>query len=86
MKKMLTILRMVPVVIEIVQTIEAALPESGRGKEKLALVRDILSEVYEGLGDIWPKLEKVVELFVRFANSVGLFHKKQQEKPVTTGG
>ncbi len=75
MKKALIILQMIPALIEVIKAVESALPEGGKGKEKLALVKDMLSEAYGGINEVWPALEKIVARFVEFANAMGLFKK-----------
>ncbi len=75
MKNVLVILQMIPALIEIIKKVEDVLPDGGKGKEKLALVKDIISEAYDGVSEIWPALESIVAKFVEFANTVGLFKK-----------
>ncbi len=71
----LAVLQLVPAVIDVVKKAEEVLPLPGMGKEKLALVKDIMSEAYDGLNEIWPKLEQIIARFVEFANKVGIFKK-----------
>ena len=73
MEKLLMILRIIPALVEIIKTVEGMLPESGKGKEKLELVRQILTIGYEAIDDYWPMLEGIVELIVKFFNKNKVF-------------
>lgn len=75
MEKALKILQLVPVLIEVIRTIETLFPQSGVGKEKLALLREIMLEAYEGISEIWPVIEAIVSKIVAFANAIGAFKK-----------
>ena len=76
MKNVLVILQLVPALIEIIRTIENMFPQSGAGKEKLILVREILTASYEGIQEVWPAIEAIVAKVVAFANTIGAFTKK----------
>jgi hypothetical protein len=76
------ILTLLPLILEAVKVIEAALPESGRGAEKLALIRAALESAFATAADtvgtfeqIWPALQSTVAAVVGLFNSVGLFRK-----------
>jgi hypothetical protein len=75
MAKFLLILQMVPALLKIIKSIEEAFPEGGNGAEKLALVHKMLTEMYGGITDIWPTIEKLVGYIVEFANNIGAFKK-----------
>lgn len=75
MKNIMAVLTLVPALIEIIKTVEAAFPLPGAGKEKLALVRGILGATYEGLTEIWPTIETIISRVVEFANAIGAFRK-----------
>jgi hypothetical protein len=75
MSKILMILQMVPAIIGIVKSVEEVFPEAGKGSEKLGLVREILSELYADITSIWDPIEKVIAVFVSWANRFGLFSK-----------
>lgn len=75
MKNVLMILQLVPVLIEIIRTVESLFPQSGAGKEKLVLVREILTTAHEGITELWPSIEIIIEKVVAFANRIGAFTK-----------
>ena len=75
MKNFLVILQIVPALIQIIKTVEEMFPLPGAGKEKLTLVREMLSSIYAGLDEIWPVIETIVGKVVEFANNIGAFKK-----------
>ena len=75
MKYALLIIQMIPAIIDIVKKLEEVMPQSGKGAEKLAFVRDALSKTHDGVSEAWPKIEGVVEVCVKYFNSWGVFKK-----------
>ena len=75
MDKILMIARLIPAIIEVISAIEAAIPEKGKGAEKLEAVRGILEASVEGFNQLWPSLEKVIKVLVDTFNAVGVFKK-----------
>jgi hypothetical protein len=75
MNTFLKILQIVPDLLMIVAAIEKFFPESGAGKEKLEMLRRIMSEAYTELSELWPVIEKIVSVIVEFANGLGTFKK-----------
>lgn len=78
-----TILALLPLILEAVKAIEAALPEGGQGAQKLALVRQAVQAGFDAAGEVavsfeavWPALEKTVGAVVGLFNTVGTFGKK----------
>lgn len=69
------IARLIPAIIEVIKTIEEAIPGQGKGEAKLAAVRGILEITVEGFNQLWPSLEKVVKVLVETFNAVGVFKK-----------
>lgn len=68
-----TILTLLPVIIDAVKAIEAAIPQYGKGKEKLAAVRSIIEIGYGEANAIWPAVEKTVGVLVGLFNATGVF-------------
>lgn len=71
---------LLPAIIEVVKSVEEAIPESGRGQDKLSLVRELLETVYEATDDVdesfaelWPIVQKVVNSVVSLFNRTGVF-------------
>jgi len=81
MDTFLKVLQIVPALIGVIKAIEDVMPEGGQGVEKLALVRDIMGQAYDGLDDIWPTLVKVIETVVATFNRLGIFGRKDDEAP-----
>lgn len=75
MDKVLKILSLVPALIEVIKAVEAMFPQSGAGKEKLALVREIMVEAYVGITEMWPTIEAIIAKIVAMANRLGEFKK-----------
>lgn len=76
------VLNLLPATIEAVKAIESALPESGKGKEKLELVRVTLQSAYtvggatvDSFAAVWPALAAMVAGVVDLFNKIGSFKK-----------
>jgi hypothetical protein len=76
------ILSLLPLILEAVKAVEAALPEGGLGAQKLALVRqtlqaasDIADDGFDNFEKVWPALEKTIGAVVAMFNKTGLFLK-----------
>lgn len=74
------VLSLLPMILDVVRAIEAALPEGGNGAEKLALVRETIAAGYAIATDavasfetVWPALEKTVAAAVALFNATGAF-------------
>jgi hypothetical protein len=77
-----TILTLLPLLIEAVKAIEAAVPQGGQGAAKLDLIRQTLQAGYEVASDatvkfeaIWPALQSVIGSVVTLFNATGAFKK-----------
>jgi hypothetical protein len=77
------VLSLLPLLIEVVRAIEAALPDSGQGQAKLSLVRAAVEAGYGAATDavvsfekLWPALESTIGAVVSAFNSVGAFKKE----------
>lgn len=75
MEKVLIIARLIPVLIDVIKAIEEAIPGQGKGEAKLTAVRGILEVTVEGFNQLWPSLEKVIQVLVATFNAVGVFKK-----------
>lgn len=76
------ILTLLPLIIEAVRAIEAALPDGGKGDAKLTVVRQSIEAGYAVASDtattfevVWPALERTVSAVVTMFNTVGAFRK-----------
>lgn len=77
------ILSLIPVIIDTIKAIEAAIPGEGKGEQKLAMVRGALESVYEvspaissSFDELWGAISKVVSLTVGIFNATGAFDEK----------
>ena len=89
MNTFLIILKLAPLILSIVRSVEDAIPLPGQGKAKLDLVLDILKTAYEGSSSLaadfsWDKVVAVVVpmvgKIVDLHNALGLFQKSVQPK------
>jgi len=89
MSTLLIILRIFPLVLAAIRSIEEAVPLPGQGKKKLDLVLDILRTAYDGGMEVakdcsWEKLVTIVvpmiTKIVGLHNELGLFQKSQPSK------
>lgn len=76
------ILQILPLIIDTIKAIEAAIPESGAGKAKLDIVRVALQSAYDASNDvigkfdtIWPMIQNTVGAVVSTFNALGSFKK-----------
>ena len=75
MQIFLAIVNLIPSIIKIVTSIEESFPQSGIGSEKLQLLKDILSQAYSSITEMWGSIEAIVSVIVSFANKIGAFNK-----------
>ena len=73
------VLGLVPAIISAIKAIEELFPESGKGVEKLDLIRGILETINEQSKELWPIIEKVVGVVVSFCNAMGIFKTTKKE-------
>ena len=88
MKTLLLATKLLPLVLEVVRSVEAAIPLRGHGKKKLDFVLDILKTAYEGSVEMrgqfaWEGLVAIVlpmiTRIVDFHNELGLFQHQPEE-------
>ncbi len=86
MSKLIAIIKIVaqllPAIIEAIKAIEAAIPQSGQGAQKLALVRELIEAAFEAVqdagvtfADVWPAVQRIVSKIVALFNTAGIFAK-----------
>lgn len=68
-----TIIDLLPLLIQTIKAVEAAIPGQGKGEAKLAAVRGVMESVDAGLGSIWPAVEKAIAAIVAAFNKAGVF-------------
>lgn len=76
------VIALLPQLIEAVKTVETALPQSGQGAQKLAIVRSILESAWTTGGQakaafdqVWPTLGATISALVAAFNIAGVFPK-----------
>ena len=75
MKTALQILQLLPTIIELIKAIEAAVPQGGKGSEKLQAVLDIVAGLVDNAAELMPKLTAVIGTIVGMFNAAGTFTK-----------
>ena len=73
MKYLLLVMQLVPSIIAAIKSLEDFIPASGAGKDKLAVLREIIESTYEGAKDAMPTIERVITMLVELANKYGVF-------------
>lgn len=80
------IITYLPMIIELIKTVEKEFPEAGLGKMKLDTVRTMLETAFDAAADfndkfddIWPVLEKTIGKVVSFMNVTGMFKTTKAE-------
>ena len=71
MNQLIAIFQFVPVLVEAIKAIEAAVPGAGKGEQKLAAIREILEQVDASYSALWPKLSGIVGVLVKLFNATG---------------
>jgi hypothetical protein len=76
MKTVLMILSLIPVLIDAIKAIEAAIPGSGNGEKKLAMVREVMETADDTADEViklWPTIEKIIAVIVKTLKATGIF-------------
>lgn len=68
MNNLIMVVKLLPVIIEAIKAIEAAVPGQGKGEQKLTALRGILEVLDSGVVAIWPQVSKVVGILVEAMN------------------
>jgi hypothetical protein len=82
MEQFIAIMKMVaqlyPVLMQIIKSIEDAMPDPGQGPAKLALVKatNTMGDAKVKFESVWPTLQMVVGAMVATFNAAGIFKKK----------
>lgn len=75
MDKILEVFKLIPVIIELIKTIEQAIPGESKGEAKLVAVREILEIVDVGTKNLWPQISLIISVLVKTFNTTGVFSK-----------
>jgi len=91
MNTLLIVLKLLPLILSVVRSVEEAIPLPGQGRKKLDLVLDVLKTAYDGSNSLaaefsWDKLVALVVpmvgKIVDLHNALGLFQKSAQPNNV----
>jgi len=66
---------LLPIIIEAIKAIEQAIPEHGKGAEKLAAIKEIVTGINSQAAEFWPYIEKTINTLVKLFNLTGVFKK-----------
>lgn len=69
------IMQLIPLILQIVKAVESQIPEGGKGKDKLTFVRNVLTDAYPQIVDMWSIVEKIIAATVTLYNTTGIFKK-----------
>lgn len=76
------VLSLLPLLIDAVKAVEAAMPGVGQGAQKLAIIRSTLQAAFSVVDNtvatfdqVWPAMEKTVTAVVSTFNATGAFKK-----------
>ena len=75
METALKIAQLFGLIAELVKVVEAAIPEQGKGKEKLQAVVSLLEITGQVGKDLLPKVVDIVGIVVALYNATGIFRK-----------
>jgi hypothetical protein len=74
---------LLPTIMACVRAVEEALPDSGKGAEKLRAIRELIEAAWNSVqaasipfAEAWPLIEKAVAAVVGLFNRTGVFAKK----------
>ncbi len=76
------IFSILPAIIDAVKTIETAIPEGGKGADKMKLLYEILTVTYDqsnkafgAFDQVWPVISNTIQACVAAFNNTGVFKK-----------
>lgn len=74
--------QLLPILIQAMQAVEAAIPQAGAGQTKLAMVQAWMAKAFEALNmtnttftSVWPILQETAATLVAWYNATGVFKK-----------
>jgi hypothetical protein len=73
METLVTILRLMPLVIQTVRAVEELVPVQGQGKAKLDMVLGVVNDSTQDAQTIAPVVARVVGRIVDLCNATGVF-------------
>lgn len=68
------IIQLIPFIVEAIKAAELIFADpTGKGSEKLQVVRVILQAIYSSLDEIWDPVQKIIATIVAVYNATGVF-------------
>ena len=71
--KLSLILQLLPLLINVIKAVEAAIPAGGKGREKLEAIKGVLVASDSNVSSVWTTLEAVISVLVGLFNNTGAF-------------
>lgn len=70
-----TVLQLIPTILEVIKAVETQIPQTGKGKEKLEFVKNVITTAYPQVVEMWGMVEKMISAAVTLYNATGTFKK-----------
>lgn len=71
----MVVLKLLPSLIDAIRAVEAAIPDAGKGADKLAAIKEILASSLDNFDKYWPAISSAINTLVGLFNKVGAFAK-----------
>ena len=75
MNNIALIFQLLPLIMDMVKMLEAAIPQQGKGTEKLEALQRMLETLDVGTKAVWPQISTIVSILVDLYNKTGVFKK-----------
>lgn len=76
------VISLLPILLQAIKAVEQAIPETGKGAEKLDLIKGLVQTSYEtssklsvSFEQLWPTVQGAVQAIVNAFNKTGTFKK-----------
>ena len=76
------VISLLPTLIQAIQAVEKAIPDSGKGGEKLELIKGVVQTAYDtssklsvSFEQLWPTVSGTIKAIVNAFNNTGTFKK-----------
>lgn len=74
------IVQLLPLLVQVIKTVEDAIPGQGKGEQKLVFIRSLMEQTYTSASDamvkfedLWPALSGAIGALVTAFNNTGVF-------------
>ena len=76
------VIGLLPILIQAIKAVEQAIPESGKGADKLELIKGVVQTAYDtsnklsvSFEQLWPTVSGTIQTIVKTFNNTGAFKK-----------